>query len=264
MGKIENRSDVIKRRLRQMAEMAEKRNDFLKNSTQVIYTDWYIRIRGEDFRAVSLNDNTPLFGFVSTGAKRINTIINHFKAGGPQLSKKENIPERRIQCWLIKQALKRNYDLMTVLKLNKNYYDDLLFALDEVSLGDQNNKPIIRCDILAVGSKNGISFPVLIELKSERSNKLINQLDGFCDEIKIYSNEFKYLLEKCSIRNINISKTKKMIVWPKLKKEQVQSQTYKTYQDNKIDIVEYDWDHNKDINKIKFKFVPFQREKRDL
>lgn len=253
------RNSVIKKRLERMAEMAGKRFKYIEKHGSNIDKDLYIRIRGEDFRAVSLNDNTPLFGFKQNGSKNIDTIIRNFKNDDkPKENKKLSIPERRIQCWLIKNALANNNDLKSVLSLKSDMYDELTFALDEVSLGDKNHAPIIRCDILAVGTKNNVSFPVLIELKSIRNQKtLIDQLNDFCKEINDFSAEFKLLLEKCFGRQIDITHMKKMVIWPNITKGK--EDTIEKYHTNCIDIIEYDWDHGKDISNVRFTFIPYPR-----
>ena len=75
--------------------------------------------------------------------------------------------------------MKNGRDLTRVLNIS-NTFDELLFCLDEISLGDRNNKVqlefdnetgIVRCDILAVGK---------LELKYDRSMKRLNaQLKNF-------------------------------------------------------------------------------------
>jgi len=243
---------VVQKRLKQMAARAGERREWLNNTNEPKNRDWYIRICGESYRAVSLNEASPLMGFRKAGAKKLDTILNHFEKGEASQSRKENIPERKIQCWLIKQSLNNNLKLSSALALDDKKYDQLLFALDEVSLGDNNHQPIVRCDILAVGVQNGNAFPVLIELKSARDKKRLGeQLENFVCHIKHFSHEFEELLSCCVNKKVSVSeKIGKMIVWPESKNAREES--ISEFHEEKIDVIEYEWDHNSNINCIKF------------
>lgn len=256
MNKSKSRDEIIVYRLGLMAKKAEERYKFLKK--EKLNENCYIRIRGEDLRAVSLNDKTPLIGFSDKGSNELSTIAIHFRKIPTPLSEDvwKQKKERRIQSLIIKQALLNNGDLNSILNLN-NKYDELIFSLDEVSLGDNNHKPTYRCDILALGIKDGEATPVLIELKSDRSQgRLIEQLELFCDEILKFKNEFGKLLTNCTGRKVKISNhIEKMLIWPSNKREK--KDTISKYHEKKIDVVEYEWDYN-DPKSIKFSFRPYE------
>ncbi len=255
MNSKRSRKEIIANRLGLMTARAKERHNFLQK--EKLCQDCYIRIRGEDYRAVSLNDKTPLCGFSNRGAARLPTILVHFKTKLLPLS--ENVwkqkKERRIQCLIIRQALSKNGDMNSILNLNSKY-DELIFALDEVSLGDKHNQPTYRCDILAVGIKHGKAVPVLIELKSDRSQgRLIDQLDFFSNEILKFKNEFGKLLKECVGREVMISdQIGKMLIWPLNK--QAKKDTLPKYHEREIDVVEYEWNYNHPES-IKFHFHPY-------
>ena len=214
----------------------------------------YIRICNDKFRAVSLKDGSPLCGFANTGAKKINTIAKHFEEANHLESLKPEVwvekEERRVQAWLIKQALINNRDLLKPLGMINTDFKELLFALDEIPLGsdnniriDKENRPIkfVRCDILAIGSIDGCYFPVQIELKYDRARKrLIEQFDNF--EYEVNQNEdiqniFNKLL-KASVRRKNIKlqkKIRKIIVWPAAASEKTISELH----EKEICVIEY-------------------------
>lgn len=192
----------------------------------------YVRICGESYRAVSLDDDYPLVGYAPSGVSKLETIKNHFGLKIPKEklieSKKE---ERRLQSYIIRKALQSNRDLIDILDL-KSDFDELRFCLDEISLGDNNKKVpltasdkpeegIVRCDILAVGKRAGSDkwTPVLIELKYSREMKrLEDQLKNFISVIDNNKN-LQAKLEELITTIVPEAKSynsiiTKVIVWP--------------------------------------------------
>ena len=109
---------IIQKRLEKMTYRAGERREWLKSFGAQIDPDWYVRIRGDSYRAVSLNEASPLMGYGKDGAKEIDTILDHFrekKAGAPG---KKNIHERKIHSWLIKQSLHHDLSLKPALSLD--------------------------------------------------------------------------------------------------------------------------------------------------
>lgn len=227
---------VIRNRLVGMAEMARLVDSKNINIGELARDSKYIRICGESFRAVSLLDSYPLCGVNKSGSKRLDTILKQLELWkgdslAPEVLKHKG--ERRLQCWLIHNALQNKRDLMKPLGLGNEIFDKLLFALDEVSLGDSNHSlenlsgfkstidceneiKIVRSDIIAVGIKNKEVFPVIIELKYDRSRKrLKEQLENFRKLIEIFNEEFKQLLKDCTGHVVN-SEPKKILIWPAL------------------------------------------------
>jgi ribonuclease J len=221
-------------RLLQMQKMAIELQK--RDTAKLAKQDRYIRICGESFRAVSLRDGYPLCGCAKSGTEQLAIIDRQFdlfdnKPNDLKLSVLEKKKERALQSWIIKQSLIHNRDMMILLKQEKGSFDKLLFALDEVSLGDKNH-PVrsvpglrlnisssttaVRCDLLAVGKKDGKIFPVIIELKSSRNKKdLIAQVDNFAELICRFRDYFLPLLETCTGLQINDYTPRKIIIWPK-------------------------------------------------
>ena len=179
-------NELIAWRFEQMAERAAK----LSTEYVKAYADdnKYVRICGESYRAVSLDDEYPLVGFSSGGVSTLGTIEKHFSINlldGKLIEGKKE--ERRLQSYIIRKALQSSRELVDILDL-KDDFDELRFCLDEVSLGDRNKKVplkrgdqseegIVRCDILAVGKETGEDewTIVLIELKYKREMKRLKE-----------------------------------------------------------------------------------------
>jgi len=222
----------------------------------------YIRIGGLGYRSVSLDEKSPLSGYTVKPSESLDKIFLQFKDSKPKpmdvdvLEKKK---ERRLQSWIIKNALLKNRDMIAALSLADCPYDEILFATDEVSFG------AIRCDIVAVCRKGANYYPVLIELKSNRDkSELIRQIRVFCEKIVEYSHEFSELLgilTGIDPGKIMKKEPHKIIIWPLADSEWVNGQSQlspaaeKTRQDivddKKIHLIEY-YDFN-DSAGIKFK-----------
>jgi len=251
------REKIIRNRLNKMAGWAKQRREYLKNLPEDWNEDWYIRIGGNGFTAVSLNDNSPLIGFSDESDEDIKKIICQFKQNQAK-NISDSHPERRVQCWLIKQAISHQLDLKRVLCADDREYDELLFAFDEISFGDKYHRPIRRCDILAIGVNNGDAFPVLIELKSSHDlEKLLGQLKDYQTEMEGCRHEFENLFNSCiSDKKVNLSKCKKIIVWNRLPSGKVSPKTFDRCKQENVAIIQYDWDHCSDISNITFEPYP--------
>lgn len=231
------RNVMINWRLRNMKRLVDELNsDFVGwNETERASKDQYIRINGEGVRAVSLADKSALCGYGKTSSHKVpKTAIEHFEFIPNDLVEKtfSTKQERRMQSHLIKQALLNNRSLLGAGALSclSEKFDELLFALDEVSFGDNNleiepddneHPKIVRCDILAVGIKDGDVFPVLIELKSVRSlQRLGAQLEYAAKDISCNSariSAMATLLSTVTRKKLNsysADKICKILVWP--------------------------------------------------
>lgn len=244
--------EIIEGRLHKMTNMAGELKDNKELISQYANKDCYVRICGESFRAVSLRNDYPLCGCADNGTKRLETIERDFdefekvlkdQKRSISVKRKDKWPwseekrkkktERSLQCWIIREALKNDRNLLVPLGISKHFHE-LRFALDEVSLGDKNHKVCdipdinlknenekkpnaVRCDLLAVGKKNGKVFPIIIELKSNRAKKdLIAQVDNFAKLICRFKDYFIPLLETCTGLQINDNIPRKIIIWPEL------------------------------------------------
>jgi hypothetical protein len=222
-------------RLRKMVDMARMLQENKDLFSQCVKNDCYVRIGGESFRAVSLKKDYPLCGCVKIGAKRLEIIERHFnefekKQDKLQPSVLKKKKERTLQCWIIREALKSDRDLLGLLGIKGQHFDELRFALDEVSLGDKHHKVCdipginlknekkcnaVRCDLLAVGRRGSEIFPVIIELKSNRNmTRLKEQLHNFAELIGHFRDDFKNLLDVCTGLPLNDYTLRKIIIWP--------------------------------------------------
>jgi len=198
-----------------MAIWAKERRDFLDNpkSWWNDKNDYHIRIGGDGFTAISLCDNYPLLAFNSKPVNSIDELQYYFENGKIENPGKSET-EFRAQAWLIKQAKNQKMSLRAGLGLQENpYYDEILFALDEVRISGEDS--IKRPDILAVGVHGDKAFPVFIELKCKRKTKeLLEQLEKYQAEVNQYKFEFSELLGQCIGRKVEVSNFGKFIVWP--------------------------------------------------
>ena len=167
-------------------------------------------------------------------------MIRHFNKSVETLNELgRETPEKRAQAWLIKQALKNNLDLKTSLGLDNGVYQELLFALDELSFGDRIHPPVRRLDIMAVGVHEDKCFPVLIELKSGREAKrLLDQLKEYRSEMKSHATEIKDLLKSCTNRNVDLSRCGMMVVWPSLKSNNSSHKATTDWESNGVTVIE--------------------------
>jgi len=249
----QTRDKIIQNRLNKMAEWAKQRRFLQTDLRKEWREDWYIRIGGNGFTAVSLDLERPLLGFASGPTIDIKKVISHFEKEPKKDTPDRSTPEKRVQAWLIKQAINDKLNLKTCLGLNNSIYDELLFALDEVSFGDQNNPPIRRLDILALGKCDGNHFPVFIELKSGRNlGRLLVQLKKYQEQVQQYKLEFVTLLGACTGVKVDLSKCGRIIVWPKSKSGKPSPRVELECGQQKVTIIESVTDNWTDIKDFSF------------
>jgi len=223
-----DRKKLIDWRLEFMTHLAQGLKDNSWNEVEEAKHNNYIRINGESYRAVSLADDSPLSKFANSGSCELATIKQHFgktpaSKDGEWLEKKR---ERRLQSRIIQQALINNRNLLTDSIFGKaleGMFDELIFALDEVSFGDVKHRPLevgrenSRCDLVAIGKVGNEIFPVVIELKSERSlDRLLVQLDDASNEIMEHLPQFSSLLNALTGMSVSKAVVRKILVWPAL------------------------------------------------
>jgi len=215
MKMILDRDQIIKGRLQKMTAWSRQRREFLQNLPYRWNAEWYIRIGGNGFTAVSLNHDRPMLGFNTSPVANIETVVQHFKRDEIKVLGRKT-PEKCAQAWLIKQAITHKLDLTHCMGLEGSVYDKLLFAFDELSFGDRDHGQIVRLDMLAVGVCADQAYPVLIELKSDRElGKLMSQLQEYQYQVSQYKQEFKELLTACVNEDVNMKKFGKILIWPK-------------------------------------------------
>lgn len=250
----DRRQEVITERLRKMGEWAKERRGFLSDcSKNAWHEDWYIRIGGNGFTSVSVNDNCPLVGYASAPVKRIRTVTDQFLDSSRLKEPRRKTPERRVQSWLVKQALAKDGDLSSIPGLKPPRFDRLTFVLDEVSLGDRLHTPTIRCDMLAVGTRARKASLVIMELKSARNlEDLRQQLKRFKNEVLQVRTEFEKLMANCVGYEVSCAEPDigMMLIWPSGKES---LKTKRKCQSDGVDVIEYSWDPNHEaIGRIVF------------
>lgn len=234
--------------LKDTTEQVLKRREFINENKNVLKKDWYVRVNSTSLRAVSLNNETPLKGFTNGERKDISkgVLLRDFQYGKPKVPGRP-VPERRVQCWLIKHALQNSMDIKPVLFTSENYCEKLLFCLDEVTLYDEKTAEQVRCDILAVGFHGKDVFPVAIEIKSGHhltgSKGAVNELNQFCGIIENHKEELKDLLNSCLGQSdkliVGPVHIHKMIIWNK--ENGISKTTNDELEKHNIELCEYQW-----------------------
>lgn len=228
-----HRDNLISWRLKNMAGFAEELASSGWDKKAQASNNRYIRIGGESVRMVSLDDASAL----NHCGRNYTTIVNCIKNEQPpehlettskngKKSVFESKKERRLQAHIIKTALMSNDSLLdkSLFKCLKDgeLLDELVFLTDEISFGDKNHGPTIRCDLFALGQLGEETFPVMIELKSTRSldgkkNGLIQQLKDAEKEITTHAEEADQLSRAITPGKgfSHPKKCMKILVWPK-------------------------------------------------
>jgi len=245
--------DIIRERLTKMATWAEIRR---VNTTDIAHYEYaYVRIGGNGFRAVSVAPDFPLSGYARSTVKEWEAVLKHFESNKNLKENVHPVPEKRLQAFMIRSALKDSLSLKKLIgtQLKDEEFDDILFAFDEISLGDRDNKitftknfdkkteGVIRCDLLCVGVKGDEGFPILMELKYDRKlNRLVEQLSEFSEQIKRnYQAEFKLLLESATGLKVDCSKVYQVMIWPSSPSGKEAPKTIKKLKESNISVFEY-------------------------
>lgn len=268
--KPDNREDRIVWRLENMRQFSQQLKESDWHERDMAAQDKYIRVCGESVRVVSLADDSALCRFQGLGpGKSVAALATraqkNLSSEGMDKAVATAKEERRLQAYLIKSALLNNREMLGTLTCLSGKLKSLLFAYDEISFGDksfrlevENNEElkknrkktdIVRLDILAVGiNKSGESFPVIIELKSRRSNAdlktLGKQLGDATKELigeKCRKDDVPArLLESATgIRPTKPYQVMKILVWPAGRDTHQLEETLKAQHKDQITVIEY-------------------------
>lgn len=163
------------RYLTAMAQHAEQ----LLAAQDIDHAKWaqalkYIRVNGSGVRPISICNDNPcgaLVGF--EGSMDVNSRLRDgLHAPVELLNPNARKNELRLQARLIEHALRSPETLPALLHLT-DQCDELRLVTDELKV---NN---VRADVVLLGKKDDVYFPVFIELKNERTlGRLIEQLDN--------------------------------------------------------------------------------------
>ncbi len=224
--KPENREDRIVWRLENMIRFSgELKRQW--SEREMAAQDKYIRVCGESVRTVSLAHASALCGFTGVGPRNsVETLVRHAEKQLSSKSMDGKKEERRLQAYLIKSALLNNREMLGSLTCLSGKLKSLMFAYDEISFGDKDFEKgtTVRLDILAVGvNHRDESFPVVIELKSKRSNadlgRLIDQLNDAEKELtgekcQKHSVPARLLESATRIKPTLPDQVMKILIWP--------------------------------------------------
>lgn len=171
----------------------------------------YFRPGSGGISMISINPDRPQVG--KRGLRDLKAISDRFDdmyqkhcMQGPS----RPTPEKRLQSYLIAQALKQSRRMLCL----EHSGEEIYFITDEVSLPTCAGEKV--CDILAAVRTDGGWRPMHIELKSERAMKrLIEQLDRFSSLIDQHLDAFGRLASTMLEIPIQWSgSTQKVLVWP--------------------------------------------------
>ena len=187
----------------------------------------YIRLNSDGFRLVSLESDNPCGKIMGDHGKVLEKMS--FEKAFEFLNKKglridkpgNNKGEHRVQSFLINQAFSENgkRDMPGLLGCD-NYFDELIFVDDELSIESSNiNEDSIRVDMIFLGKKGEQYFPVFVELKASRlATKLCDQLNNACALTSDCADEFVGYLSAATevgVDNIDYNKLRRIAIWPK-------------------------------------------------
>ena len=219
-----------------MAALAEASRKNLAEIKKLAEEHKYIRIGGDGYRPVSIHWNNPCGRLLEQGAdnqqipevtvadpkdaaSELQKVICTAKEAKPASSYQpgNEKPEHTVQAGLIHHALTNGLRLDGQngrLQGFDEFFDELLFVSDESRL-NANGK--VRSDILAVGSKDGICFPVFIELKATRAlTQVVGQLANALAEAMLHKESFLEMLSAATGKSdIQFERNKLLIVWPR-------------------------------------------------
>lgn len=136
----------------------------------------YVRLQRDGYRLISIDTENPCGNAGSKSCKTISKVKTCIDSGYKADKPNNDKPEARLQAYLIYQCLRYGPEhAARMLDPEGQLIDHLWFVADEVRLGDKN----IRADMLFVGSKGRQAFPILAELKANRTlGKVVEQLDN--------------------------------------------------------------------------------------
>lgn len=164
----------IRRKLKGMKDQASARR-LEKYWFDVNGKKRYVRINSDSFRAVSLDAENPCGHLIRDnkevgGKKTLKSAIDDAADKNCSNHNPGNLKsEHKIQAYIIWRALTDRQSLPALLKIT-NHVDELWFVTDELSMDS------IRADIVMLGCKNNVYFPVFIELKYKRTTDVALQL----------------------------------------------------------------------------------------
>lgn len=249
-----SRDDLTSDRLAKMAtfwNQLRKSRDL--DESALAARGMYVRLGGESVRLISLDRKAPLCALESEqgpvkNTSQISDLITLVKNGKitPKIpGGTSTMSERKVQRDLIEKALlngRRFEDRFPGLE--GHGIDQLMFICDELRVDPQDNEAC-RADIIALGRKGDVFFPVYIELKyGSELTVLVKQLETIRREMskpQVVKNFVRLLstVSRVAVDSIDMSLARIMLIWPKSKSGGRRTSTTKCISDHSL--IAYDF-----------------------
>lgn len=216
--------------LREMAGFAKMVNAHLslEDEADLAADKRYVRINSAGIRVISLSSDSPC-GKVE-GHNTVVTLSAVHRAREGVVKKAGNgKPEHRMQAALIEHA-KRWPAVLPELLCLSDQCDELRFVKDELAVDFMTAEGVtksIRPDVILVGKKGHVWFPVFIELKARREkDTLLKQLADAADALTSdpeACEAFVGFVRAAARLNtperinepIDVSRSIRLMIWPK-------------------------------------------------
>lgn len=256
--KAMSREDIIRWRFEEMLRMAEEIDNYKYDHKEGLVPwlareDKYLRVCGEKLVPVSVAIDTPLSGYGSGQCGSLDEALMRFKEKKANFVEPKTLKgkeERRLQADIIRLALQNGRSLKKAFRKPLNEFKDILFVLDEVSMGDSNHLNeeglgASRCDLLCLARKGEQWLPLVVELKYKRMGKaLIDQVNRYVVELASYRKELDRLLEAITGKSVAKGDIQKMVVMPTVENAQKDNarvqKTYREFENAGIHLIEYE------------------------
>jgi len=202
--------------LRQMTDFAKKFNEANIDTVGWAAKKRYVRINGGGLRPVSLCHASPCGSLDGVKTRRHPSRLE--EALGKDIPRPGHIrrkPEHRVQAALIEHALRWPEKLAGLLHL-QDECDAIRFVTDEFKVDE------IRADVVMLGRKASIWFPIFVELKASRSKKqVVGQVLKIRDKVSApdVAQAFVEFL-RAAVKDvspneqIDLRRSIAMIIWP--------------------------------------------------
>jgi len=160
--------------------------------------------------AISCCENTPQLGFSKISIRNLGTTLEK-----DLTSPKRRTPEKRLQSWLIHQALKSGGRLKVLEDLLGGQY---WFVSDEIALKTGSKKVVADMLLVRVDCE-GMASLVNAELKSKRSMETFRQVISFRDALECPGlqkswREFANVMTGKSFQWNPSEETRGIVIWP--------------------------------------------------
>lgn len=219
-------ADALKATIQSMTQLAAQRVAASPYWLEIDHKKRYVRVRGNDYRAVSLEPANPCGSLIRdgkkvAGKKTLKSVL--LDAADPQChdhAPKNKKAEHRIQAALIWRALTDPQGLPQAMGI-ADRFDALWFVAEEVKMD------AIRADLIMLGESQGRYVPVFIELKQERLTRVGQQLKNASDIVRTVEAEFRQFLSAATnkpVDAIEMASPLLIAIWGKSDRERPEAQ----------------------------------------